>query len=158
MRKVIIAALSLMCFAACKSNKTMQQDALNYDETTAFNFITDASLSTVVDKAKLEGKLVFIDIYTDWCLPCQIMNEEVFTDENLGEYFNTNFISYKVNAEKGHGPDIATIYNVQGYPTLLFVDERGRVLEQKGGLAFHSELKGMAQSSIEKYNAGKPSE
>lgn len=66
-------------------------------------------------------------------------------------------MSFKVNAEKGHGPDIATIYNVKGFPTLLFVDHNGVVIKQKDGLAFHTELREMAEQSIIE-NSTSPSE
>ena len=153
---ILIAALALF---SCKSSKNVDIDEpVYYEAATGFQFVQDAPLTQVVDLAKEQDKLVFLDIYTDWCLPCQIMNEEVFNDERLGEYFKSEFISFKVNAEKGYGPNIATLYEVKGYPTLLFLDQSGRILEQKSGMAYHRELKQMAEQAIRVNNQNGTSE
>lgn len=90
-------------------------------------------LTQVLEKAERENKVVFVDIYTDWCLPCKVMDKEVFEDEATAEFMNENFINYKVNGEKGEGPDINLIYSINGFPTLLFLDTKGRVLERNDG-------------------------
>jgi thioredoxin-related protein len=78
------------------------------------------------------------------------MEEDVYSDENIGDFINDNFISYKVNAEKGNGPNLKLLYNIESFPGLLFLDHNGRVLEQKQGAAYHTELKEMANRAIEK--------
>jgi thiol:disulfide interchange protein len=153
---VLLVACS---FLACKTQKeVIEESQFVTDTSTAFNFIKDASIINVIDQAIEEDKLVFVDIYTDWCLPCQVMDEEVFVDNNLGAYISNNFINFKVNAEKGYGPNIATLYGVQGYPALLFLDQNGRVLEQKNGIAFHTELKDMADRALQQDLNNKSSE
>ena len=59
-----------------------------------------------------------------------------------------NFINFKVDAEKAQGLDLAIMYMVSSYPTLLFLDDQGNVLERKDGLAFHEELISMADSAL----------
>jgi len=146
--KYIFIALAV-CFLSCKSQKeVIKDDPMHYDHSTSFNFVKDASLIDVIDKAIEEDKLVFLDVYTDWCLPCQVMDDEVFSDEALGDYISDNFINFKVNAEKGYGPNIATLYGVKGFPALLFLDQHGRILEQKNGMAFHTELRKMADQAV----------
>ena len=152
MRHALLSTILVaLCLFSCKTTRTAEENypSDEYEKGFTFDFIKKASLLDVVDKAEAENKLVFLDIYTDWCLPCKIMEEEVFTNEPLGEFFNDNFISYKVNAEKDNGPDLLTLYNVEAYPTLLFLDTKGRVLEVKKGLAYSRELKEMALRSID---------
>lgn len=81
--------------------------------------------SEVLAKAKKENKLVFVDIYTTWCGPCKMMSNEIFPLENVGTFFNSNFINYKIDAEKGEGITVADKYSVQAYPTYLYVDGNG---------------------------------
>ena len=50
-----------------------------------------------------EKKMIFIDFYTTWCGPCKMMSSEVFTQEQVGTYFNRVFVNMKVDAEKGEG-------------------------------------------------------
>ena len=79
-------------------------------------------------KAGDAGKLIFIDLYTTWCGPCKTMSNEIFPQENVGEYFNANFINYKIDAEKGEGPGLAKQYKVTAYPTFVFADANGNMV------------------------------
>lgn len=131
------------CGSSKKTTKTKKPTS-----NSKVDFVDSNTLSAVLDKAATKDKVVFVDFYTTWCLPCKLMDEEVFTDNTTASYLNKNFLSYKVDAEKGNGPNLALVYNVSVYPTLLFLDEKGRVLERKEGAAFYSELKEMGDRAI----------
>lgn len=152
---LFLISLSLFLFA-CNSKKTIEADSgraeIKQEKGYAFNFVRSDSLSTVLDLAAAEDKLVFVDLYTTWCLPCKIMDEEVFSHKETGAFFNEHFISYKVDAEQKNGPDLRVIFKAHGFPTLLFLDSRGRVLEKKVGSAFHTEMMQLARSAINKSN------
>ncbi len=105
-------------------------------------------ISEVIEVAERGEKLIFMDIYTDWCMPCKIMDEDVFTDKRLAEFYNERFVSYKVNAEKDSGPIIAELYAVQGYPTLLFLDRSGKVILRKAGVAYSREMYELAEECL----------
>lgn len=84
--------------------------------------------------AAKEHKIIFMDAYTSWCGPCKRMARDVFTDANVGKFFNQHFVNIKVDMEKGEGPRLAGKYRVTAYPTLLFLDEKGEVVHAvKGG-------------------------
>lgn len=85
-----------------------------------------------LEAAKSEGKLVFMDFYTDWCGPCKLMMRDVFPLKSVGDYMNAHFVCIKVNAEKT-GKDLAARYGVKAYPTFLAVDGEGKVLFTKIG-------------------------
>ncbi|MFN8337054.1 MAG: thioredoxin family protein [Cyclobacteriaceae bacterium] len=84
-------------------------------------------------KAKAENKVLFVDFYTAWCVPCLEFTRNVLTDKEVGEAMNKSFISLKYDAEKGDGIALAERYKVAGYPTLLVIDIDGNVLEEVGG-------------------------
>lgn len=84
-------------------------------------------------KAKAENKVLFVDFYTAWCVPCLEFTRNVLTDKEVGEAMNKSFISLKYDAEKGDGIALAERYKVAGYPTLLVIDTDGNVLEEVGG-------------------------
>ncbi len=136
--------LCILSFSACKT----KQGSTTKVQKTGVAFTNSGTLSDVLDKATAENKLVFIDFYTTWCLPCKLMEEDVFPDKRLGEFMNENFISYKVNAEKGNGVNLATLYSINAYPTLLFLDREGNVLERKIGAAYHRELFALGEAAI----------
>lgn len=78
----------------------------------------------VLQKAKDQNKLIFFDAYTSWCGPCKRMQNQVFPNEVLGEFFNANFINVKFDMEKGEGVNLSKKFAVQVYPTLLFIDPK----------------------------------
>jgi thiol-disulfide isomerase/thioredoxin len=77
---------------------------------------------SVLDKAKKEHKLVYVDVYTTWCGPCKILAAQVFPKKEAGDKFNKLFVNYRIDAEKGEGIALAKNYEVNGYPTHLFID------------------------------------
>lgn len=85
-------------------------------------------------EAAVKNKLIFMDAYTVWCGPCKRMAKDVFPQKEVGDFFNRNFINIKVDMEKGEGKDIAKKYSIYSYPTLLFVDKDGDVVNQAKGM------------------------
>jgi len=74
-------------------------------------------------KAKTEGKLIFLDAYASWCGPCKMMAATTFKNKEVGKYFNTNFINFKMNMEKHkEGRRLSSKYRLTAYPTLYFID------------------------------------
>lgn len=87
------------------------------------------SWQNALARAKQENKLIFIDVYTTWCGPCKMLDMQVFTNKTVAETFNTYFINYKANAEQGEGTGLAQRYGVRAYPTALFVDGDGQLVD-----------------------------
>jgi len=79
----------------------------------------------VLTKAKSENKILMIDFFTDWCKWCVELDKKVYTDKDVAEFANSKQVNWKIDAEKGEGPDLAKKYGVQGYPTIVFVDGNG---------------------------------
>ena len=151
MRIYTIVILGLLLLSACGGDK----DRLSkHEDPYKFKFEKDAQLSKVLDKAEAQNKLVFVDVYTDWCLPCKLMDEDVFTHQETADFMNKHFVNYKIDAEKNEGPDIQVIYNIQAYPTLLFLDSKGKVIVQKIGAAYQTELIELAKSALSNSDLG----
>jgi thiol-disulfide isomerase/thioredoxin len=87
------------------------------------------TVQEVLDMAKAQGKAVFVDAYTTWCGPCKWMSANTFPDAAVGAFFNANFVSYKLDMEKGEGIDFAKKYSVNAYPTLLFLAKDGELID-----------------------------
>ncbi len=83
--------------------------------------------------AQAEKKLVFVDIYTDWCTYCHKLDKEVYTNDVLADYFNENFINLKFDAETAFGYPLTIEYDVTGYPKLLFLTAEKRIYESIDG-------------------------
>jgi thioredoxin-related protein len=50
-------------------------------------------------KLKSNGKPVLIDLYTDWCYWCKVMDKKTYTNSKVIAYINEHFYSVKLNAE-----------------------------------------------------------
>jgi thiol:disulfide interchange protein len=152
---ILVLALltsTLFLFPSCKGTKkaTTSSGGVTIPNSGkgGVQFVESATLTSVLELAEKENKLVFVDFYATWCTPCKMMKEDVFPDKTIGEFFKKNFISYSVDAEKGNGINLAVVYGVKAYPTLLFLDAKGRVLESKQGAAYHTELMEMAKRAL----------
>lgn len=93
---------------------------------------TKGTWAEIVQKAKQENKAIFVDVYTDWCGPCRLMAANVFVLPEVGEKYNKGYINVKIDAEKGEGITLKERYNVEAYPTYLFIDPATEELIGRG--------------------------
>lgn len=97
-----------------------------------------------VEANKTKPKKFVIDVYTDWCGWCKVMDRESFTNANVIKYINDNYYAVKLNAEQkedimfdgkkysyvaqgrgGYNTFAATLLDGNmGYPTLVYLTER----------------------------------
>ncbi|NDK56013.1 thioredoxin family protein [Pontibacter fetidus] len=101
-------------------------------QTKEINF-RKGTVAEILAQAKTENKPVFIDAYTTWCGPCKWMDKNVFVNDAVADYFNQNFVNYKLDMEKGEGIDMAKKYEVQAYPSFLFLAADGSVMHRTVG-------------------------
>lgn len=51
--------------------------------------------------AKKSPKPLFIDVHTNWCGPCKMLDAQTFNDTAVANYVNKHFYAVKFNAEGG---------------------------------------------------------
>lgn len=85
-------------------------------------------------QAKKENKIIFVDFYTSWCMPCKQMSAEVFPQKEAGDYFNKNFVNLKIQCDdNGKGVKLGEKYKIIAYPTLMFLDSDGNPIHSEAG-------------------------
>jgi len=84
-------------------------------------------------KALKERKMIFFDAYTSWCGPCKYLESDIYTEQSVASYFNSNFINVKFDMEKGEGIQLAGEFNIMAYPTLLFFSPEGKLVHKTVG-------------------------
>ncbi|MHB8800471.1 MAG: thioredoxin family protein [Thermoanaerobaculia bacterium] len=130
-----IALLALLPMAACSRPEGQAGTTTASGNGIAFS---PDGFDAALARARAEKRLLLVDVYTDWCGWCKKLDREVFADGRVGVAAK-GLVAVKVNAEKG-GEEIARRYRVRGYPTILFLDGEGNVVERVDGYVDADEM------------------
>lgn len=153
-------ALALLLIAI-KTVGQNQVKTLAYDTGKGIKFEEGLSWQQVQAKAKAEGKMIFLDCYTTWCGPCKKMDKEVYTDSNVGSFFNKHFINYKIQLDSTPADNAAVraayadarliekSHEVVAFPTMLFLSADGNVLKRQQGAVVVEDLIKIGQEAID---------
>ncbi len=114
----------LICFILLIINSLSAQGIVFESDT--------SSWQSILAKAKIEKKLVFVDAVTAWCSPCKKMAKEVFVDSKVGDFYNQHFINVKLDMEEGDNKLMAIKYNIEFYPTYLFINSDNELVYKDG--------------------------
>jgi thioredoxin 1 len=86
-----------------------------------------------VELAKKEDKVIFLDIYATWCGPCKRLKAYTFSSPEVGEAFNGKFINVALDGEQSEGRMLMQKYGLRSFPSLLFINKNGEVMQQTAG-------------------------
>lgn len=112
---------------------------------TSIEFEKKLSWPQIQEKAAKDGKYIFIDAFTTWCIPCKEMELNVFTNKDVADFFNKNFINISVQMDTTKNDNqhtrnwrkqaraFAKDFLVSSYPTYLFVNSNGSVVHRIAG-------------------------
>lgn len=123
------------------------------------------SFEQAIEKSKTEKRKIFIDVYTDWCGWCKVMDKNTFSEAQIAKILNEKFYPVKLDAEqkedivfsgttfkfvpsgnKGtHQLAMALLNNQLAYPTVVFLDEEFRMIQPLQGYQKVDEFHKIAQ-------------
>ncbi len=110
------------------------------------------SFEEAIALQKKAPKKIMMDVYTNWCGPCKMLDRNTFHNTDVVNYVNEHFYAVKFNAEgnetvsydgktftnPGYKPELANrrngvhelsrYFQVQAYPTVVFLDEDGKII------------------------------
>jgi len=135
----------VLCATGCTKKSKPNNNSTSTPKGIKFR---SGSYSANMSKAKSENKPVFIDFYTTWCAPCKWLDQDVLSHQNVIDYYNDNFISLKIDAEKGEGPKLKDKHFVSAYPTLIYLDSQGNEIERHVGFTTISKVLNMAKKTV----------
>ena len=138
---------SLILFSGCNNNtdsdfnsdtKSQHQDTINWQPFEA----------GVFDRAKDANKLVFLEIGANWCHWCHVMDEKTYSDPEVQDYLEQNFILTREDQDSR--PDLYATYRRWGWPAIIVFNAKAEELlrlkgyQEKG--EFLTELKSVVEN------------
>lgn len=154
-RGLMLLLAVVLLSTSCKSTKEVPKKVEGHtDKTSAVHWrVGNAELDGLLREAQAKDKILLLDFYADWCLPCKMMDQDVFTDQDIGDYLNETFIPIKINGDKDPGRKIANQYLVAGFPTLLWLRPDGTEIIRQEGAVYHSKLRALSQQALTLYQS-----
>lgn len=84
----------------------------------------------VIAKATLDNKYIMVDLSTEWCSWCKVMDKQHFRDPEILSLMTPKLNSYMLDAERDSiGQLLKLKYGIASYPSFLFFTPNGEYLE-----------------------------
>lgn len=103
-------------------------------------------------EAGKRGTIIFVDAYTTWCGPCKRMSAQIFPLQEVGDFYNPNFVNMKLDMESEAGMKFKRKYPVKSYPTFLFIAPDGNTVLQVIGAKPADQFIAVGQEALKKYD------
>ena len=106
------------------------------------------SFEEAVELQKTNPKNIMMDVYTEWCGPCKMMDKNTFENPLIAKFLNDNFYAVKFNAEgtekvsyngkvygnpnfksgriRNSSHDFSRYLGIYSYPTIVFFDKNSK--------------------------------
>ncbi len=136
-----------------KALKSIERAAVKRENSREINFL-DISFEKAVAKAKIEGKMLFVNSITRWSRPSFVMKDNIFNLDKVADYYNENYISITVDAERD-SLFLARSNGATHYPSYLFFDSNGDIIGVESGLADADTFITYGKEAIETFNTNK---
>ena len=85
--------LAFFLFTSCNATEKEVSTLIDGE----LNWITIEDAQTLNNKGE---KYFLVDVYTDWCVWCKVMDKKTFTNEEVKSFLNDHFYVVKFNAEQ----------------------------------------------------------
>ncbi len=136
---------------------------IGFTTTYAQNKINWMSMTEALAAQKEYPKKIFMDVYTNWCGPCKLLDKRTFHNKDVVKFINENYYAVKFNAEgteeityqdftytnpnyqegrKGRNSQhfLAHALKINAYPSMVFFKENGDVIQTIVGYKTPQEL------------------
>lgn len=94
---------------------------------------------SALKRAKVEKKLIFMDLWTEWCGPCLYLQKNVFPTSEAQAAL-TKVVPFSALVEKKdrtpmpEGSKLADTFKLTAFPTLVILDADGKELRRQVGM------------------------
>ena len=147
---LVFAAFLMLTITAFRTTLPVEPIATPKTESKHINWLTVEEAYTLTQKSP---RKFVVDVYTDWCGWCKVMDRETFSKPAIIDYVNQNYYAVRLNAEQTqditlgkqtfkyisggsrgvHELAAALLKNQMSYPTTVFLDEKFNLIQPIAG-------------------------
>lgn len=122
------------------------------------------SLNEALELQKENPKKIMMDVYTNWCGPCKMLDKKTFHNKDVVAFVNKNYYAVKFNGEgnetihykgktynnpnydatkanrRNSSHQFANYIGINAYPTIAFMNEKGGLIVPLRGFHDAQEL------------------
>jgi len=122
---------------------------IDKDTSGKINWVT---IEEAIELQKTSPKKIIMDVYTNWCGPCKMLDKNTFGNEDVANYINEHFYAVKFNGEgnesvtykdktfgnpnydaakanrRNSAHEFTRVLKVRAYPTMVFFDEEANFI------------------------------
>lgn len=141
---VIIFLFSLSCNAKESKKETTAVPKIQNNKINWYEF------DTGILKSVQEKKYVVLDVYTDWCGYCKMMDKDTYNNKDVIMRMNKNFVGIKLNPEENKSlhfqnklylnRDFAAVLGITGFPTTIFFTPDSKIITSIPGFISASDF------------------
>ena len=103
--------------------------------------ITSAAFHAINEKSAIDGKKVFIKFGAKWCLPCKMMESNVFPDAKIRQALTENYHVLDVDVDNLDGINLRQKYQVEKLPSFIILDNNQNIIGRHEGAKRIEELR-----------------
>lgn len=133
MKKAVLVTLSAALLVSLMALKPQTHPA----EEAKIKWVT---LEEAYKLNQKQPRKVFIDLYTDWCGWCKVMDKNTFKNAEVIDFVNKKYYAVKFNPEKDGDVMLGKVSfknmlngKVTGYPTTVFMNEKMALIQPVSG-------------------------
>ena len=136
MKKIFLSLIAIAFF-----NLTINAQKINW-----------ITMNEALELQKKNPKKIMVDVYTNWCGPCKMLDKQTFQNKDVATYVNEHYYAVKFNGEgnvsinykervfnnpnydktkanrRNSSHQFADFLGLKGYPTIAFFDENAGFL------------------------------
>jgi thiol-disulfide isomerase/thioredoxin len=92
---------------------------------------SDLSFEAASKEAAKTGKIVLVDFYATWCVPCKMLDKNTWTDATVIRWLEQKTVALRIDAEKETA--LAKHYKIEAYPSVLLIKPDGTEIDRLVG-------------------------